>query len=344
MKPQIRIAWLLLIRTLIIALLASACSDVKVSTTPYSDAQTVFSISQNPEKDDPTSFINIDWSQADKITIRGLWLEKYPIFIGEIDTGKVFPFYMDNSVVLGSPPVISDKGNYLAFQTNRKLYIALMDKVASNRYLISRESIVSVFEAPSRCNLAWSPNSQQLASVCLAFDGVKISLYNLSNDEPQEVFQYFEKNIDEIEGASWSSDANALAFSLRYRYDDENNKKSQKDVFIYRFDTQAFLRVTNSPDSSEQDPDWYPGTRTLTFTTTKEGDAQSIESRLVFSTDDGKCKKQVPNIKGIISPSWSPDGNQLAYISEWESIRIIERSKFIPSDFLTPQGLCDESK
>jgi WD40 repeat protein len=321
-------------------ILLSACSDMNAPVTPHWDAQPIFSVNENPEKDEPTSFTNIDWSMTNKITIRGLWLESYPVFIGEIEAGNVFPFYMDNSVVAGSVPVVSDDENYLAFQTRSKIYIALMSKVVSNKYSIVPESVVTVFDQHSRCSLAWSPNSLQLASVCLTLDGMKISLYNVGSDKPQDVFHYSEENIDDIERLSWSSDGATLAFSLRYRYDEEKNKTSQKDIFLYQLDTDELLRLTNSPDD-EQYPDWYPGEDPiLTFTFTAEGAAESLNSHLIFSTENGKCTKQVPNIKGIVSPSWSPDGSQLAYIADWMEIKILDTSQFVPSNFLSQEGLC----
>ncbi len=337
MKRQIGIKWLLII------LLLSTCSDVSVPAAQPGDAETMFVVSETLEKDAPTSFINLDWSQPNKITIRGLWLEKYPAFIGEIDTRKVFPFYMNNSVISGSLLAVSGDGNYLAYQTDAKLYIASMTKVVSNGYSIDPESVISVFEERFRCGLAWSPNSLQLASICLTLDGIKISLYNVGSDDLQEVFRYSEENIDDIEGVSWSSNSSILAFSLRYGYDDKEKNTSQKDIFLFRLNPHVLLRLTNTP-GDEQYPDWYPGGfQILTFTFTPEGAGESLRSRLMFSTEDGKCVKQGSDIVGIVSPSWSPDGSQIAYISEWASIKIIETSNVIHPEFLTPEGLCNTS-
>ncbi|MFT3893678.1 MAG: hypothetical protein QM730_18775 [Anaerolineales bacterium] len=339
MKRQTRDILLLLYCVLVAVFLLSACSDVNASTAPQRDAQTIFAVSNDFKKGAPTSFIDIHYSRTNIITIRGSGLENYPAYIGEISTGNIFPLYMESSIVTGSVPVMSDDGNYLAFQTEHKIYIALMSKVASDNYSISPESLISVFDQRSRCSLAWSPDSLQLASICLMLDGIKISLYKLGNDKPQDVFQYFEGSIDETEGVSWSPNETVLAFSLRYGYDDKKNKPSQKDIFLFHLDTHALLRLTNTPDD-EQYPDWYPEGNILTFALTAKGDAESHDTRLIFSTEDGRCIKEVPNIKGIVSPSWSPDGSQIAYISDWTSIKIMETSKFIPQDFLTPQGLC----
>jgi hypothetical protein len=58
-------------------------------------------------------------------------------YIGDIAVGKILPFYLNNSIVDGSIPLISQDGRYLAFQSAGKLYIVAVDKVAANNYSIT---------------------------------------------------------------------------------------------------------------------------------------------------------------------------------------------------------------
>lgn len=347
MKRQTKLAAFFLTNILMVEFLLLACveSNHTIVITPTNPtSQTLFSVSLDPRKDAPTTFSAIDWSQEDKMTIQGLLIEKYPVFIGETDSGKVFPFYMDNSVVSGTIPIISPDGNYLGFQTNGKIYVVLMSTMRSGQYIIYRENLVTIFDFPNRCDLAWSPDSEHLASVCLAVDGINISVMEPKSNERRDVFQYTEKHIREIEGVSWSLDANNLAFSLRFTYDEGGEKVSQADMFVYHLGTNSLFRITSSSHSDEQSPDWFPRTEILTFTSYPDTGVESRSARLIFSTLDGKCVQQIPDIAGIVSPTWSPDGSHMAYISNWESIEVMETSKFVPHDFLTPEGLCKVAK
>ena len=226
----------------------------------------------------------------------------------------------------------------MAFQSAGKLYIVAANKVASNNYSITSDSYVDILDVELPCNYAWSPDSSQLASVCHSSGGIAISFYDLPEKSIQHTFEYGENDIGQIERVSWSPDGTMLAFSLRYDYADQ---PSQSDIFIYHLDRESLAKITNTLRDEERNPNWYPGSNVLTFMVTKANDAESLKSNLVFSTDDGKCMKTLPNIKGIVYPSWSPDGSQLAYIDGWMDIKVLDTSQFVPLDFLSPQGLCD---
>jgi Tol biopolymer transport system component len=306
--------------------------------------KTVFTIYKIPNETNPPSFFRLDWSWGDKLTIQGFRSTRdpfFPGFVGDMTTGDILPFYLDNSIIDGSIPLISKDGRYVAFQSQGKLYVVRRDTVTSHNYFITPDSYVNVLDTKFQCNnLDWSPDSKQLASTCQTSGGVIISLYDLMENRFEDIFEYSEAHLGEIEeGLSWSSDGTMLAFALRYDYDGES---PQVDIFVYHLDTESLNRITDTSNVSERNPDWYPGSRILTFTSTIGGLAEAVDSSLTFSTADGKCMKPLPNIKGLVYPSWSPDGSQLAYIDGWMEIKILDTSRFVPSDFLSSENLCVE--
>jgi len=341
MKEQNKIFRFVLVSVVVLASFTTGCSkfDVDASSPP----QTIFSVNEGPLYNEPPLFIEIDWSWANIITIQGNDLEDYSNFLGDTINKTVSPLYLDN-IFLSSLaiPKISKDGQYLAFQAHEgDIYIASLGSIISHNYSISPESYISVFKTDQRCNLDWSSDSQRLASICLTSDGAKISLYTIMDNNAKDVYEYVDDRIEEIEGISWSTDETMLAFSLRYRFDDKTNQRSQTDLFIYHFDTGDLFRLSNTPNNSERDPDWYPGSEILTYTTTVVSKAESTDSELTFTNKDGSCIKKLLGITGFVYPSWSPDGSQLAYIANYKSVMLINTSKIIPSDFLRPQGLCN---
>lgn len=330
----------LILILMLLVVLGSACNNFGQPSINEPSIRTAFSSDQVPAETAPPALIEIDWSWDEKLTIQGLGFEQYPVFIGDMLTGDIVPFRLNNAALTGSIPIISKDGRYLAFQSEGKLYIGLMDTIASKNYSITPDSYVKVFDEKFRCNHAWSPESSQLASVCLSPNGITISRYDLIEQSLQTEFEYSEKYIDEIEGTSWSSSGNMLAFSLRYEYHDQES--SQTDIFVYDLDDKSLIRITNSPKVEERNPVWYPGNRVLTFTATIENDSD-VDASLLFSTEDGKCVKPLANMSGFVNPAWSPDGSQLAYIDGWKNIKVLDASQFIPPDFLSPQSLCNSS-
>lgn len=339
MKEKMNIIRVLLMVMMILVLITSACSLVSSLLKNLPGIRTVFTADKIPDKTQshPLIFFAIDWPWESKLTIQGYGSAYYPSFIGDITVGNILPFYLNNSILVGEIPLLSKDGGYLAFQSAGKMYIVAANKVASNNYSITSDSYVDVLDVELPCNHAWSTDSRHLASVCHSSSGVTISLYDLTKKSIQDIFEYPEKDIGEIERVSWSPDRTMLAFSLRYDYE---GQPSQSDVFIYHFDMKSLTKITNTPGNEERNPTWYPRGNILTFTDTKVGDAESLESNLVFSTADGRCMKILPNIRGIMYPAWSPDGSQLAYIEAWLAIKVLDVSQLIPSDYLSPQGLC----
>jgi len=77
-------------------------------------------------------------------------------------------------------------------------------------------------------------------------------------------------------------------------------------------------------DYDDSDPQWNPDNKTIAFVSKREGDPDANNNSdiwLVDSSDDEKSrelKKLTVNLGPDTNPSWSPDGNTIAYISSIE--------------------------
>ena len=77
-------------------------------------------------------------------------------------------------------------------------------------------------------------------------------------------------------------------------------------------------------DYDDSDPQWNPDNKTIAFVSKREGDPDANNNSdiwLVDSSDDKKSrelKKLTVNPGPDTNPSWSPDGNTIAYVSSIE--------------------------
>jgi Tol biopolymer transport system component len=170
-------------------------------------------------------------------------------------------------------------------------------------------------------------------------EDVTLSIYDLDNQNHQQLFELPRNDIFYVKGLSWSPDGKYLIFSLQFETPDQG---VQSDVFIYNLDDGLLSRVTKTSDNNERSPAWYPKETIFTYTSTPNLN-EYVDARLVFTTPDGLCKKVFAGLEGIGFPSWSPDGEQLAFLSS-DGIEILDVSEVIPAEFLSPDALCDQGE
>lgn len=285
--------------------------------------------------------LTVNWSFGNLLTFQGLGRtfkgEVWPLFIGDISTDKINALtYSGNSL---SPPVLDPKispdGGYIAFQP-----IGGADVVQLGLFKNSRISKLENIDMPGE-SLAWSPDSKKLAILNMAKLanqqlGAVLSIYNLSEKRSKKILEVPDKNLHRVNSISWSHDGNKIAFSLEYYAD---NYPRQRDVFIYNLVEERLIRVTSTQNSEEAYVSWHPNDDILVFTFTPPGGGELADTELVFSTSNGACTKTFSGLKGVISPSWSPNGEQMVFIST-NGVELIDVAKVIPAAFLSPQKLC----
>jgi len=288
--------------------------------------------------------LTVNWSYGTLITFQGLGRtypgEVWPLFVGDISTNKINALtYNGNLSLPVIDPKISPNGSHIAFQPIGGVGVVQLG--------LFKNSSVDKLENTdvSGEGLAWSPDSNKLAILDMAKllnqqIGAVLYIYDTLEKRSKKIVEITDKNLYRVNSISWSHDGNKIAFSLEYYAD---NYPRQRDIFIFNLVENRLIRVTSTANTDEGYVTWYPKDDILVFAFTPKGGGELGDTKLVFSTNDGACRKEFPELKGIISPSWSPDGKQMVFISI-AGVELIDVAKVIHSEFLSPQKLCQASE
>ena len=211
-----------------------------------------------------------------------------------------------------------------------KLMVADWDGFGSREVYSSNEPLLS----PS-----WSPDAKKLAFVSFAPTGSVVQVLELSTGAHQVVASF--KGINSA--PSWSPDGTKLAYS--------SSRNGSPDVYVYDFQTGQHERI-NSHYAIDTEPSWTANGDALLFTSSRTGKPQiyrydfssqraervsfagkenanasydSSQERIVLVNDGGKIAVMqtksgemtfLTNAKFDESPSFSPNGDMVLYLSE----------------------------
>lgn len=271
-----------------------------------------------------------NWSTPDQLTIQGYETQsQFPLYIGDISTRAIKPLVINGKTVIGASPAISPDKQYIAF------YNYSEEKLQIVRNNVSFETIRKI--DVKTLNLAWSPDSQQLAFTDRNKENVvRIQIYDISLQQIETISEYQEDGVIDGEGITWSPNSHQIAFSLDHKISEKGER--QGDIYVLTLDGQSLSRITNSNDTTEHFPSWGPN-GIFTFTSTELNDLEEFHGELVFANLDRLCFKKKQGWKGVVAPSWSPDRSKLSFIID-SGIYIV-KAESLGDEFLYPDRICE---
>jgi len=222
--------------------------------------------------------------------------------------------------VMNVAPAISPRGDRVVYISDKSLYNDIymastldgkvLDKLVEGERTGDLESL-RFFNT----SIAWSPDEKYIAFPAKV--GAEDAIYVYDVDKKERV-RRLTFGFDGIYSPTWSPDGRMLAFIAIVN--------GQSDIFIVDEDGENLERLTEDR-YAERDPAWSPNGAKIAFSTDR-GLETSFE-RLVFgpmaiATYDltSGIIEILPGQEGEnICPQWSPDGTEIAYVSDRTGIK-----------------------
>lgn len=247
--------------------------------------------------------------------------------------GRVKPSDMTGVVIEGGiniSPVLSPDGRYMALLSRKDpfsldLYLAdaqtgrMIDKLASS-------NTDAHFDALRFMNSSgtWSPEGEKFAFIIYRDGDNGIAVLNVKKRELARIYR--SREIRAITGLAWSPDGRYIAVS--------GTSGGVSDLFLLEVADGSIERLTDDRYAEIQ-PDWSPDGNTIAFSTDRGEqagidelvsgemkiglmDVQSREIKLVYMSDRAKH----------INPRFSPEGDNLYFISDPDGVSNIYRYSF----------------
>lgn len=215
-----------------------------------------------------------------------------------------------------SNPSVSPDGKKIAFTSRRdknksETQIYIMDIDGSN---VRRLTNSNLFE----CQPRWSPDGKKIAFVVLYLGNSEIYVVDTDGNNLRRLTD----NTCWDDQPSWSPDSKKIAWTSGKGLVKEIGKTDGTfDIHVMNADGSKVKRLTNGP-FDKSDPSWSSDGKKIAFIMTKNdkktplGGYAARDEVYVIDADGSNVKKLTNGLFGENNPSWSPDGKQIAFVSD----------------------------
>jgi Tol biopolymer transport system component len=332
MKKKLMIMILIMLSFLVSMV---SCTQIEDRIIPFDKNYLIF----RGEKINYTWFENAAWNTSEVIlfTDKNIYSMVESTYIGDVNSKSATQLTINGYEGFGYP-VISPDQLFIAFYdyNNRMINIVTNDKV---------NEVVGIIDGcPS--GIVWkNDNSEIIWGENIKVDDNQYEIvfyqYDLSQQKKIKIFEFIEPNTFSLDGLAVSPDGNILAFAVIKKLTLEEKQENYSEIYVYLHNENRLIKINHVIDSNEQSPSWYSNT-IISYTVSDGLYNSGYYGKLTFYDLTTNCFRELPDVIGFDSPSWSIDKSRLAFIHE-NDIYVIPIEDLLGTSDL-PKRICENSQ